>query len=129
MMAKKALVFEDAENYIRIMHSTDPAECKALGRAVGTGSGAVPFDKEKWSGAAKEVIFDGNYAKFTQNESIGQLLLSTENAVLAEASPEDRIYGIGLSADDISATDPKLWKGSNFMGLTLMQLREMLAQS
>jgi len=35
----------------------------------------------------------GNLAKFSQNRELGKYLLGTENKVLVEASPVDRIWG------------------------------------
>jgi ribA/ribD-fused uncharacterized protein len=47
--------------------------------------------------------------------------------VLVEASPYDRIWGIGVSATDERATDPRRWPGANLLGFALMQARETLA--
>lgn len=120
MMAKKALAMGDIEYYILIMHETDPAKVKQYGREV------RGFDSAKWASCAPKIIYDGNYAKFTQNEELKRRLLATGDAVLAEASPYDKIYGIGLSADDPVAKVPEQWKGKNLMGKTLMKIREEL---
>lgn len=123
MMAKKALAMEDVEYYILIMHEKDPSKIKQLGREVRN------FDTEKWSRIVPKIIYEGNLAKFSQNLDLRNKLFETGQALLAEASPVDTKYGIGLAADDPDAKDPSKWKGSNLMGETLMRVREALMRS
>ena len=120
MMAKKALAMGDIESYVLIMHETDPGEIKKLGRGV------RDFDHKKWDSWKEKIIYDGNYAKFFQNDELAEKLLQTGEAILAEASPYDKIYGIGLAADDPRAKDMKQWMGQNLMGVTLMEIRKEL---
>ena len=68
----------------------------------------------------------GNRAKFTQNEELKTQLLATAGTTLVEASPYDKIWGIGLAATDPRAEDPTQWKGLNLLGKILTQLREEL---
>ena len=63
----------------------------------------------------------------TLHDILEEILLKTGNATLAEASPYDRIWGIGLSADDPKAMNPDLWKGENLLGHALMRVRDELA--
>ena len=123
MMAKKALAMEDVEYYILIMHESDPAKIKKLGREIRN------FDSEKWSRIVPKIIYEGNLAKFSQNIELKNQLFETGHATLAEASPVDTKYGIGLAADDPEAKDPSKWKGDNLMGETLMRVRETLRRS
>ena len=53
-----------------------------------------------------------------------QNILSTGNKRLAEASPLDPVWGIGLRADDPRAKDPRQWKGKNLLGEALSAVRE-----
>jgi hypothetical protein len=46
--------------------------------------------------------------------------------VLVEASPQDRIWGIGLAAGDQRATSPQQWPGLNLLGFALMEVRQQL---
>jgi len=43
-----------------------------------------------------------------------------------EASPVDRVWGIGLAADDEAASDPERWRGPNLLGFALMAARDRL---
>lgn len=56
------------------------------------------------------------------------LSLRTGDAVLVEASPRDRIWGIGMSASHPDATDPRKWLGENLLGFALMKARAALAR-
>jgi ribA/ribD-fused uncharacterized protein len=68
----------------------------------------------------------GNVAKFAQNDELRRYLLSTGSRVLVEASPLDRVWGIGLAEDDQWATAPSRWRGKNLLGLALLKVRERL---
>ena len=43
-----------------------------------------------------------------------------------EASPVDRIWGIGLAAEDARASQPEQWRGLNLLGYALMEVRDRL---
>lgn len=121
MMAGKARLFEDDEALARILAAETPAEAKSLGRTV------RGFDDDRWASACFELVTAGNVAKFGQDPALRAYLLGTGARVLVEASPVDRVWGIGLAADDPRATDPRLWRGGNLLGFALMQARERLA--
>ena len=65
------------------------------------------FDADKWNAVCRDVVYRGNYAKFSQNENLKKILKLTGNKTIVEASPEDRIWGIGLGQNDLRALDPK----------------------
>jgi ribA/ribD-fused uncharacterized protein len=46
------------------------------------------------------VVERANYLKFGQNEEMKTLLLATGEAIMVEASPVDRIWGIGFSVEE-----------------------------
>jgi ribA/ribD-fused uncharacterized protein len=46
--------------------------------------------------------------------------------VLVEASPQDRVWGIGRAADDEQAASPARWLGLNLLGFVLMEVRQQL---
>lgn len=120
MMAEKARLFGDGEIRAQILDCTTPAEAKALGRAVRN------FDERRWNAERFEIVVRGNVAKFGQSPSMREFLLRTGNKVLVEASPSDRIWGIGMTAQDEFALQPQKWRGRNLLGFALMAAREQL---
>ncbi|WP_313885148.1 MULTISPECIES: NADAR family protein [Clostridium] len=71
-------------------------------------------------------MLNGNYAKFIQDEDLRQFLIRTKERVLVEASPYDKIWGIGMSADDENIENPLLWNGANLLVFALMEVRDEL---
>jgi ribA/ribD-fused uncharacterized protein len=80
----------------------------------------------RWTAHRFQIAVRGNRAKFGQNAELKGWLLATGDAVLAEASPLDTIWGIGLAADDRRARDPRAWPGLNLLGFALMRVRQEL---
>lgn len=119
MMAGKARLFHDAEAEAAILAARNPRIQKALGRRV-TG-----FDEAAWAAARDEIVFQGNLAKFSQHPDLRGRLLDTGDRIIAEASPRDSIWGIGMAEDDPNVTDTTLW-GLNLLGKALMRVRETL---
>lgn len=120
MMAQKALLFNDAENHQRIIATKTPAEAKKLGRQVKN------FKEELWAEKRFEWVVKGNLEKFGQHLQLGRFLLDTKDKILVEASPYDRIWGIGMASDDARAGNPKQWNGLNLLGFALMEVRDQL---
>ncbi|WP_425280662.1 NADAR family protein [Microbispora hainanensis] len=120
MMAHKAWLFGDAEAAERILAAGHPGEDKTLGRAV------RDFDQQVWNACRFDVVVRGSTAKFGQHPELRRYLLYTVNRVLVEASPNDRIWGIGLAADDDRAASPASWRGLNLLGFALMAARDAL---
>lgn len=122
MMAAKARLFSDHESLEQILIAGDPSSAKALGRGV------KGFDNDVWKAHRRRLVTEGNLAKFSQNAELGSFLRSTEGHVLVEASPYDRIWGIGLLAADEKAQHPDTWQGENLLGFALMDVRMQLAK-
>lgn len=120
MMAQKAKLFADEEIFQKILVSSNPKEIKALGRLVKN------YQENIWIENRYKIVVDGNLAKFSQNTGLGQFLLNTSNRIIVEASPYDKIWGIGLAADDEKAENPLQWKGLNLLGFALMVVRKQL---
>ncbi|MEV2278958.1 NADAR family protein [Nocardiopsis sp. NPDC049922] len=121
MMAGKARLFDDAEAADRIVAAKHPGEAKKLGREV------RDFDQEVWEAARFGIVVDGNVAKFGQHPELRSFLLGTGKRVLVEASPRDRVWGIGLGAGNEDAERPERWRGLNLLGFALMEARARLA--
>ena len=118
MMAMKATYFSDFEALEKIMSSDEPSEQKAIGRTVKN------FDREAWDAVSRGYVYQANIAKFKQNEKLKEYLISTGDKELVEASPYDKIWGIGLSMDNPDILDKSKWKGTNWLGETLMKVRQ-----
>ena len=122
MMAEKARMFKDEEMLEKIMESEQPKEMKAYGRAV------KGFEKEKWDRACYEIVKKGNQAKFSQNPELLEFLLNTRKRILVEASPRDRIWGIGMGKVNPDAENPLKWRGKNLLGFALTEVRDLLLE-
>ncbi|TQM78031.1 hypothetical protein FHX81_0280 [Saccharothrix saharensis] len=120
MMHGKALVFGDEETARRVLAARTPGEAKALGRRV------RGFTEDVWVAERLDVVVRANLAKFGAHDDLREFLLGTGDRVLVEASPVDRVWGIGLAADDERAADPARWPGLNLLGEALMEVRARL---
>ncbi|MBN9414177.1 MAG: NADAR family protein [Candidatus Eremiobacteraeota bacterium] len=120
MMAEKARLFGDEASRLAILAAATPAEAKKLGAQVGG------FTESTWVQHRFEIVVRGNQARFTQNPDLADFLRKTGDRVLVEASPLDRIWGIGLAEDDPRCQDPEQWLGPNLLGFALMEVRSRL---
>ncbi len=117
MMHQKALLFGDEEVATMILATKNAREQKAFGRKV------RDFDATIWNEKAKEVVKEASMAKFSQNPNLLEELAATKGTTLVEASPYDTVWGIGLSEWDEDATDRTKWKGTNWLGEILTEVR------
>lgn len=120
MMAAKAKLFEDDESLAKILATQDPGKAKALGRKVKN------FEQSKWQAHCFAIVVEANVYKFSQNQAMKAFLLATGDKVLVEASPRDKIWGIGLAEKDPRCTNPHLWCGQNLLGFALMAARQKI---
>jgi ribA/ribD-fused uncharacterized protein len=120
MMAEKARLFGDEAALASILAAATPAHAKAFGREV------RGFDEAVWAQARFDIVVRGSVATFQQNADLGAFLGATNDRVLVEASPRDRIWGIGMGAANPSARDPSRWRGLNLLGFALMEARDRL---
>jgi len=120
MMYHKAKLFGDTEIMDKVMQTDSPKEQKALGRQVKN------FNSDEWLTKCFPIMEDGLRSKFEQNPEMLKELLDTGDSIIAEASPVDPIWGIGLAAEDPLAQDVSTWKGTNLLGYVLMSVREKI---
>lgn len=102
------------------MKTSDPRRMKKLGREV------KHFCPKIWGQECQEIVFRGNVEKFKQNPKMLRQLLDTGDRELVEASPYDKIWGIGLRETDPRAQNKQSWKGQNLLGKILVKVREEL---
>ena len=140
-MRQKALCFGDKKSASAIMATSSPGVMKRIGICV------KGFDQSKWDMVKGGVMAKALYAKvcstctlvfyhvlsffilvsqFTQNADLRQDLLGTRGKTLVEASPYDRVWGIGLWKSDPRARQRSTWLGLNLLGELLTKLRETL---
>ena len=117
MMFKKAMLFGDVKTAAEIISETSPKNIQDLGRQVKN------FDQYIWDKVKRDIVYKGNYYKFTQNEKLKEILLSTENKVLVEASPYDKIWGIGRDVDYPKVEQKSTWLGTNYLGYELTRVK------
>jgi len=123
MMYRKAVCFHDYDIARQILEANDVAQIKSLGRLVRN------YNENIWNGVRQISVYEGLYAKFSQNEVLKHQLIATGNAVLAECAVQDRIWGIGFSMHDPNRFDLTKWKGQNLLGYALMMVRDRITKA
>ncbi len=124
MMSRKVALAKKHELISKIMESSDPAEIKQYG-----GKQYFPEFmeiKDIWDKNCRHIVKQGVYAKFRQNPDLCKSLLETGDALLAECAGQDRIWGIGINLHDTAWKDVSKWNGSNYLGIILMEVRDLL---
>ncbi len=121
MMASKARLFGDEASLRAVLAASSQGAAKAVGRQV------RGFDEAKWQHERFGLVVAGNLAKFQQNSDLADFLNATVSKVIVEASPLDRIWGIGLAASHQDAPRPSRWPGLNLLGFALMNVRDALS--
>jgi len=120
MMAGKARLFRDDRALGAVLAAASPKAAKAAGRAV------RGFDEQAWAATRFELVVAGNLAKFRQNPELAGFLSATWPKVLVEASPRDRVWGIGMAASHPDSAMASRWRGTNLLGFALMNVRDQL---
>lgn len=115
----KAYHFGDKDVMEQIASVKHPAEAKKLGRLI------KDYDDNKWKTLREGAMYTAVLLKFQQNHELWEQLKATGNRILVEASPTDKIWGVGLAEDDERILDEKNWQGLNLLGKTLMMVRNV----
>lgn len=119
----KALTFEDYEIAKEIYNSGDnPDKCRKLGRKV------KDYDDKIWNLIRWNLFFNLNYQKYKQDEKLQEKLLDSkfDNKKFVEASPIDKIWGVGLDENNPLIDNEENWLGHNYLGNILTSIREKL---
>jgi len=120
MMAAKARLSGDVEAVEKILAAPHPGAAKAVGQQV------RGFDEQRWAEHCFGVVVAGNMAKFGQHPQLRNFLPGTGGRVLVEASPRDRVWGIGLAAQRRAGASAGTRPGLNLLGFALMDVRQQL---
>ena len=142
MMYHKALLFKDAETAAEILANPSPQTARSLGRKV------TPFSDETWAANRERIVTEASLAKFGRpvseegfrrgnSDEAGELpeakdgklraaLLATGEREIVEASPRDRIWGVGFGAKNAGERRER-W-GLNLLGRALMEARSVLRE-
>jgi len=123
MMHGKALLFKDDEVAKQILKANQPKKMKELGRKV------KGFDAQVWAAHRETIVRRNSVAKFTQNPTLREALLAAGkreagSVLMVEASPRDRIWGIGMNEKTARVTPREQWRGLNLLGLILTEVRD-----
>lgn len=118
MMYEKAMLFDDIETAKQVLQTDDPSEQKKLGRKVKN------FNPDVWNQTKVQVVKEILKCKFLQNDDLYDELLKYEGFEFVEASPYDRIWGIGFHENDALDNVGK-W-GENLLGKILTELSREL---
>ncbi|KJA26909.1 hypothetical protein HYPSUDRAFT_63676 [Hypholoma sublateritium FD-334 SS-4] len=125
MMFQKAVLFNDTDIAREILEtpgttSTDMAYIKSLGRKV------KAFDNVVWEANRERIVLEGNLLKFRQIEALKAKLLATGDKVIVEASPRDRIWGVGFG--EKNALNQRDRWGLNLLGKALQETRRTIRE-
>ena len=119
LQSSKASMANDDFNHRRILLTKSLYKAKRYGHLV------KGLDTNKWNSKVSDIAYRGLKAKFTQNPSLLQLLLSTGNCLIAE-STMDRFWGTGIRLNDNNALFRQNWYGNGLMSELYTRLRDEL---
>lgn len=122
VMYRKAMLFGATTIAQKILKAQTAQECKKLGR-----SREIPFDDEIWEKNKMQIYKQVIYDKF-RNPYLRSEMLKTGERKFVEASPYDKIWGVGLSEDDPRILDEQNWKGQNLLGQCLDAVKEKIVE-
>lgn len=119
MMYHKAITFHDVEAAQTILGNSDPAFAKRQGRLL------KEYNDDIWNKIKYHIVRQGNVLKFSLPQ-FKPILLATGEQILVEASPFDKVWGIGLGVEDEDCANPENWKGENLLGYAIMEARDII---
>jgi ribA/ribD-fused uncharacterized protein len=125
MMLHKAILFSDLKIAREILDNKSTGQ-KAMGIIKALGRSVQNFDEAVWNARREKIVLEGNLLKFRQNEELKGKLLETGEKIIVEASPRDRIWGIGFG--EKNALERMDSWGLNLLGKALVEVRKRLRE-
>lgn len=122
VMYRKAMLFGAKGIAKRILKASHPNECKQLGR-----SRDIPFENNVWDKNKERIYREVLYDKF-QLPPLKKEMLETGDRMFVEASPYDKIWGIGMRENHPDVTDPTKWRGLNLLGKVLDDVKKQIKE-
>lgn len=125
MMIMKARLFKDSDAENKIKNASTPKEFKAIGRTVKN------FDPSIWNEKKESIVLHGIIMKFINNPKLLDtfIKLGDSGGIFVECAPWDKVWGIGLRADDPRSNCEDTWLGQNLLGKCLdkayLKLKDM----
>lgn len=118
----KAVHFKDWETAQKIVDAQSPKEAKDLGREV------KGFDEAEWEKVREKAMFTAIFYRSQYDQPFKDRVLKPEweNLEFVEASPYDKIWGIGLGEEQYDANIKSKWPGMNLLGKCITELRRFL---
>ncbi|MDI9540730.1 MAG: NADAR family protein [Bacillota bacterium] len=117
---RKAVIFNDHYRAEKLLNATERKEVIQYGKGVNN------YVDKVWNTRRHINLYKGNYAKFSQNQELKDLLLSTGDIVLAKCGKTDKVWGTGLNYGDTRLYNLSRWEGLNLHGFSLMEVRDTL---
>ena len=119
MMFEKAMTFNDEVSADLIIEAISPRDQKALGRQVRN------YDDKIWAEVRFEKVKRGLLEKY-KIPKFNKFLYERKDKIIVEASPYDRIWGIGYHQDDENILNEKDKWGENLLGKCIMDIAKEL---
>ena len=118
----KAITFGDNVTAQKILNTDDPNRCRKLGRQV------KGYNDAEWAKIRYDVFYTLNWAKYNQDKKLQEKSLDPQfdGKKFVEASPIDKIWGIGYAEDNPNIEFTDMYWGKNYLGRILTNIRKRL---
>lgn len=119
-MWAKAKYFDDNEIANKILNCNIANTCRLLGRQVNN------YVDSEWDKVRYEYMYECNLSKYSQDIYLKNLLIDHkfDDLIFVEASPIDRIWGIGMDENNPLINNCNNWRGKNLLGKILTKIRK-----
>lgn len=109
LMYSKALYFKDTKTAEKILKTKNPRKQKELGRQV------FNYEDKIWSDIRQNIMTEILKHKFNSGK-LKYLKEKYKEYKFVEASPYDKIWGVGLDENNDKILDENNWLGQNLLG-------------